>query len=119
MENSIMSSLGIYHKMNKKFIPMLEDFIIYRDIEYCANENGVKLSNDEIIDLKDIIIDFYNEDSIVNFPLSHSTRFITNNYIDKNITIKELRACSYAEIYNAIEEDNIALLNKKQYEMER
>jgi len=105
-----MNSLGIYHKMNKKFIPMLEDFIIYRDIKDCAREKGITLSNKEILDLKEIILDFYNEDSVTNFPLSHSTRFIANNYIDNNISMRELRESSYYDIYDAIENENIELL---------
>lgn len=116
--NTQMSSLGIYHKMNKKFIPMLEDFIIYRDIEDCAREQNTKLSNEEILDLKEIILDFYNEDSIVNFPLSHSTRFIANHYIENDITINELRDSSYSEIYDAIETDNIELLRNFEVEQE-
>lgn len=109
-ESSEMSSLGIYHKMNKKYKSMLEDFIIYRDIEACAAEKGTKLKNYEVMELKDIILKFYEEDSIVNFPLNHTTKFIANNYIEGNISIRELKAKFYSEIYNAIEDDNIELL---------
>lgn len=105
-----MSGIGIYHKMNQRLIPKLEEFIIYRDIEYCASEKGTKLSNKEIEDLKGVILNFYNEDSIRNFPLSHSTKFIAENYIDGNITLKELRESSFYDIYDAIENDNIEQL---------
>lgn len=114
--NSVMSSLGVYHKMNKKFIPLLEDFIIYRDIEYCASLKNVKLSNKEIMDLRDVITDFYNEDSVVNFPLSHSARFIANNYIDNNVSIEELMDYSYPEIYDAIKYNDISILQSEERE---
>ncbi|MBE5806695.1 MAG: hypothetical protein E7313_08355 [Clostridiales bacterium] len=114
--NTIMSSIGIYHKMNKKFKPLLEDFIIFRDIEYCASLKNVKLSNKEIMDLRDVIIDFYNEDSVVNFPLNHSARFIANNYIDNNISIEELMKCSYPDIYDAIKYNDISILQSEERE---
>lgn len=114
-DNSIMSSLGVYHKMNKKFIPMLEEFIIYRDIEDCAREKSKKLPNHTIMDLKEIILDFYNEDSVVNFPLTRSTRFITNNYLDKRISLEELRESSFYDIYYAIENDDISLLTNFEF----
>lgn len=109
-ESTEMSSLGVYHKMNKKYKGMLEDFIIYRDIEYCAFEKGTTLKNYEILELKDVILKFYEEDSITNFPLNHTTKFIANHYIDGNITMRELKANSWSNIYNAIEDDNIELL---------
>jgi len=110
LESTEMSSLGIYHKMNKKYKGMFEDFIIYRDIEYCAFEKGTKLKNYEILELKDIILKFYEEDSITNYPLNHTTKFIANHYLDGDISIKELKANSWSNIYNAIEDDNIELL---------
>ena len=42
-----------------------------------------------------LFLDFYNEDSKTNFPLSYSTRFITNHYLDRDITINELKESSY------------------------
>lgn len=107
-ESKEMSSLGIYHKIKHK--ELLEEFIIYRDIETCAYEKGAKLKNYEILELKDIILKFYEEDSITNFPLNHTTKFIANHYIDSDISIKELKANSWSNIYNAIEDDDIELL---------
>jgi len=108
IESKEMSSLGIYHKMKHK--ELLEEFLIYRDMECCAYEKGRKLKTKEIMDLKDIILKFYEEDSITNFPLNHTTKFITNHYIDGNISIRELEENSWIEIYHAIEDDNIELL---------
>ena len=108
IESKEMSSLGLYHKFKHK--ELLEEFIIYRDMESCAYEKGIKLKKQEITDLKDIILKFYEEDSITNYPLNHTTKFITNHYLDGNISIKELKANSWSNIYNAIEDDNIELL---------
>lgn len=102
-----MYNYELYKKLTKEDKAYLEDYIIYRDINDCINEKGIKLEDDEIIDLKEIILNFYNEDSVDNFPLTHTTQFITSNYINKNITMEELRDNSYYSIYKAIEEDNI------------
>ncbi len=107
------NSLNRYNELSKEDNAWLEEYIIYRDIYDVARERGAIVSDNVVEELKEIILDFYNEDSKTNFPLSYSTRFITNHYLDRDITINELKESSYFDIYDAIDNDDISIIKNE------
>lgn len=107
------NSLNRYNELSKEDNAWLEEYIIYRDIYDVARERGAIVSDNVVEELKEIILDFYNEDSKTNFPLSYSTRFITDHYLDRDITINDLKESSYSDIYDAIDNDDISILKNE------
>lgn len=112
------NSLDRYNELSKEDNAWLEHYIIYRDIYDIATDHNTTISDEEVESLKEIILDFYNEDSKKNFPLSSSTRFITSHYLEKNITLSDLKESSFHDIYYAIDDDDISML-KENFDEER
>lgn len=114
MENSLKR----YKELTKEEKAKLEEFVIYRDIEDVVIEKGANITDEEMEDLKEVVLNFYNEDSIVNFPLTHSCNVITEAYLNNDITMEELKNASYSELYNAVDGNDFSSLSNN-YEMER
>lgn len=107
------NSLNRYNELSKDDNAWLEEYAIYRDIYDIAKEHNAIVSDNVVESLKEIILDFYNEDSKTNFPLSCSTKFITEHYLNRDITINDLKESTYFDIYDAIDNDDISILKNE------
>lgn len=112
----MIDSLKRYRELSKSDNSYLEDFIVYRDMNTVLREKNTKINDEDIDSLREVIIDFYNEDSKSNIPLSWVTKFITENFVDGNITLDDLNNSSYSEIYDAINYEEISMMK---HEIER
>ena len=103
-----MYSLEMYEKLSNEDNQYLEHYLVYRDIYNMAKEKGVVISADDVVDLREIIVAYF--DDVDNFRLSEITEFIAGNVLDDNITMEQIKQCSNYDIYEAIENDDIDYL---------
>lgn len=111
-----MNSLNNYRKLSDEDKRDLTDYIIYRSIEDNCNEKSMTLSDNEIIDIKEVALDFYLDDCSSNLSVSRITDFITINYLDNNITLEELNEVDRQDLYEAIYEDCIEMIKNDELE---
>ena len=111
-----MNSLNNYRKLSDEDKRDLTDYIIYRSIEDNCNEKSMTLSDNEIIDIKEVALDFYLDDCSSNLSVSRITDFITINYLDSNITLEELNEVDRQDLYEAIYEDCIEMIKNEEIE---
>lgn len=114
-----MYSLEEYLKLSATDNQYLEHYIVYRDIYNKAKNNNADISKEEVVDLREIIMDCFNDYD--NVKLSSLTDFIVDNYLDKSITLEQLKQCSEYEIICAMDNDDISELCERysEEEMER
>lgn len=114
-----MYSLDEYLKLSNTDNQYLEHYLVYRDIYNKAKINNVELTKDEVVDLRETIMDCFNDYD--NVKLSSITSFIADNYLNKNITLEQLKQCDEYEIICAMDNDDITELTDrfKDDEMER
>ena len=87
-------------------------------------ENEILQKNNEddvykIIDIKELAYDFYLDDCCGKLSITSIADFIINNYLDNNITLKELQDADYADLYSAIDEDCVELIKEQEEDLER
>lgn len=111
-----MNSLNNYRKLSDEDKRDLTDYIIYRSIEDNCNEKSMTLSDNEIIDIKEVALDFYLDDCSGDLSVSRITDFITINYLDNNITLEELNEVDRQDLYEAIYEDCIEMIKNDELE---
>lgn len=111
-----MESLILYKNLSLQENKLLEDFLIYRDIYQNANHRNVNVNDDEAIELKGIILNFYYDFSST-ISLAETIDFISKNYLDDNITMEELKEASKSVMENAVENNdiNIAINRNTQF----
>lgn len=114
-----MYSLEAYRKLSDEDKNNLTYYNIYNDIENNCNERSMKIDDATMVELKDIIYDYYIEDCYCNFPIGRITDFISSNYLDGNASLEELKEANYSLMYDAIENDCIDLIKKQSEELER
>ena len=106
-----MNSLEMYNKLSKEDNQFLEHYVVYRDIYDIAKENNIEISNDEIVDLREFIMDYFQD--VKNFRLNEITQFVAGIILNKYITLEQLKQCSNFEIYEAIDDDDFLMLSEK------
>ena len=113
-----MYSLDEYLKLSSIDNQYLEHYLVYRDIYEQAKNYNVEISKEEVVDLREIIMDCFNDYD--NIKLSSITSFITSNYLEKIITLEQLKQCDEYEIICAMDNDDMTeLTDKFADEMER
>lgn len=112
-----MNSLNNYRKLSDEDKRDLTDYIIYRSIEDNCNEKSMKLSDNEIIDIKEVALDFYLDDCSGDLSLSQITDYITISYLSNMININQLYDADYADLYDAIKDYDYNFI--KSEDMER
>lgn len=106
-----MNSLESYKKLSVEDNRNLEDYIIYRNIDITSKKNNKNLTKQELLDLRDIITDFYNNFSKTD--INELSYFIVENYISEDITMEQLKKCNDFELYEALENDDITYITDK------
>ncbi len=114
-----MNSLINYRKLSKENKRELTEYLIYRSIEDNCREHKKELSDEKILDIKELAYDFYLDDCCGKLSITSITDFIINNYLDNNITLEELQDADYADLYSAIDEDCIELIKEQEEDLER
>jgi len=104
-----MESLNLYKNLSFKENILLEDFLVYREIYKNAEERKIKLENEEIVELKSIILNYYYDFSNT-ISIAETVDFISKNYLDDNITMQELKDADKHTMQDALENNNINLV---------
>ncbi|MBQ9072300.1 MAG: hypothetical protein IJY25_04015 [Bacilli bacterium] len=105
-----MKSLELYKKLSREDNLYLNDYLAYQSIYDCARNRNITLDDKVVTDLKEIIIDYYTEDSQWHFSVPRIADFISTHYLDDDITLDELGEIHYTDMFDAIENDSISMV---------
>lgn len=107
-----MESLLLYKNLSLQENRLLEDFLVYRQIYQNATHKNVSVNDDEAIELKGIILNYYYDFSST-ISLAETVDFISKNYLDDNITMEELKDANKYEMEDAVENNNINIATNR------
>jgi len=110
-----MNSLEEYLKLSNKDKQYLEHYVVYRDIYDRSKLYNRPISNEDIVDLREIILDLYQSNPELNY--NDLIYFVADNVLLGTITLDDLKRCDGYDILCAMENGSVKDLLET--EMER
>lgn len=112
------NSLERYKYLSENEKSDIETFLIYRDIKTIANEKDNNITDEEMRDLKDVILDYYKEDSVYCYRLEYVCYTIAHAYLAKKVSMEQLKDASYNQLSLSIQNQDFSYIDK-QFETNR
>lgn len=114
-----MNKLEMYKKLSEEDKNNLTSYCMYRSIYTIARNNNRNLSNEEVERLEELANYIYLKDEYYNFSDTRISDFLTECYIEKNISLDRLEEQSWNYVLEAIDNNNLDFISENNDEMER
>lgn len=111
-----MQSLNFYKKMSDTEKLYINSLVAFRSIYDNCNDYDIELPEDDIVKLKDIILNTYEKDDNYGFSITDIADWITSHYLEDDFDLEELKEYSTQDLLSAI--DGATSLFKDSEEMD-
>ena len=112
-----MNKLEMYKALSKEDKDNLSIYNIFNSIFCIARNNNYEITNEEVERLEEVAYHLYLKDEYYNLSESRIADFISECYIEHNISLDELEDTKWSDLLESINNDSYDLFNKE--EMER
>lgn len=118
-KDDIMKKLEMYKKLSEEDKNNLTSYCMYRSIFTIARNYNKELSDDEVERLEELANYIYLKDEYYNFSSGRISDFLTQCYVEKDISLDKLEEQSWNDVLEAIDNDDLDFISDNEEEMER
>lgn len=108
-----MKSLNKYKSLSDIEKSYINSFVAFNSIFNKTNELEVELPEDDIVLMKDIVLNVYEKDDSYGYSVSDIADFLINNYLDEDITLEDIKSCPTDRVLQAIYCNNGYIMKSK------
>jgi len=108
-----VKSLNKYKSLSNEEKSYINSFVSFNSIFNKTNESEIELPEDDIVLIKNIVLNVYEKDDSYGYSVSDITDFIINNYLDEDITLEDIKSCPTDRVLQAIYCNNGYLMKSK------
>ena len=107
-----MNKLKMYKVLSNEDKDNLSIYNIYNSIYCIARNNNYEIDNEEVERLEEVAHYLYLKDEYYNLSESRIADFISECYIEHNISLDELEDAKWSDLLEGIDNDSYDLFNK-------
>ena len=112
-----MNTLEMYKRLSREDKNNLTVYAIYDSIYDIARNNDYEINDDEVERLKELSHYAYLKDEYYKFSSARISDFLTECYIEHNVSLEKMEDASWNDILEAVDNDDYEFCIEE--EMER
>lgn len=111
-----MTTLEMYKTLSEQDKKNLTVYSIYNSIYTIAKNNSYEITDNEVERIKELSHYLYLKDECYNLSFVRISDFLTECYIQNNVSLDKLESADWNDVLEAVDNDNYEFCNENEIE---